>query len=124
MKVILVALVMLVFPAPVMAQETGMLAAQAGDNRPVTRGDLYRLDGKIHRLEGKFDRLEGKFDALGGNIDTLDAKFDALDRKMDALEERIDALTRVVWVTVGLAVVLLVIIITLTYLGGRALARN
>ena len=117
MKVILVALVMLVFPAPVMAQETGMLAAQAGDNRPVTRGDLYRLDGKIHRLDGKFD-------ALGGNIDTLDAKFDALDRKMDALEERIDALTRVVWVTVGLAVVLLVIIITLTYLGGRALARD
>ena len=49
MKVIFIALAMLILPAPVMAQETGMLVAQAGDNRPATRGDFYRLDGKMDR---------------------------------------------------------------------------
>ena len=102
MKVIFIALAMLVFPAPVMAQETGVLVAQAGDNRPATRGDFYRLDGKMDRLNERVDRLDQKIEEtrrdLGGRIDALGARIDA----------RIDGLITAIWAVFGVVVAAIV----------------
>ena len=72
MKVIFIALAMLVFPAPVMAQETEVLVAQAGDNRPATLGDLHRTEARLDRkIEDTRRDLGARMDALGARIDTL-----------------------------------------------------
>ena len=102
MKVIFIALAMLILPAPVMAQETGVLVAQAGDNRPATRGDFYRLDGKMDRLNERVDRLDQKIEEtrrdLGGRIDALGARIDA----------RIDGLITAIWAVFGVVVAAIV----------------
>ena len=106
MKVIFVALAMLILPAPVMAQETGMLVAQAGDNRPTTLSDLHRtearLDQKIERLDERVERLDQKIEDmrrdLGGRIDALGARIDA----------RIDGLITAIWAVFGVVVAAIV----------------
>ena len=107
MKVIFIALAMLILPAPVSAQETGMLVAQAGvDNRPVTQDNFYRLDGKIEDVRRD---LGGRIDAqgrdLGGRIDArgrdLGARIDAQRRHLSG---RIDSLTTAVWTLLGVIV--------------------
>ena len=88
MKVIFIALAMLILPAPVMAQETGMLVAQAGDNRPSTLGDIHRTEARLDRkIEDTRRDLGARIDALGARIDTLGA--------------RIDTLTTAVWAILG-----------------------
>ena len=106
MKVIFIALAIFILPAPVMAQETGMLVAQAGDNRPVTQDNFYRLDGKIEDVRRD---LGGRIDAqgrdLGGRIDArgrdLGARIDAQRRHLSG---RIDSLTTAVWTLLGVIV--------------------
>ena len=88
MKIIFIALAMLILPAPVMAQETGMLVAQAGDNRPSTLGDIHRTEARLDRkIEDTRRDLGARIDALGARIDTLGA--------------RIDTLTTAVWAILG-----------------------
>ena len=105
MKVILVALVMLVFPAPVLAEQGDAL------NRPMTAGDLDQMGA---RLGAKLDLLGAELDAKGRN----------LGAKLDSLGERIDALTRVVWVAFGLIVVLFLTLVTLMHRDAKILPRN
>ena len=89
MKIIFIALAMLILPAPVMAQEAGMLVAQAGvDNRPSTLGDIHRTEARLDRkIEDTRRDLGARIDALGARIDTLGA--------------RIDTLTTAVWAILG-----------------------
>ena len=95
MKVIFVALAMLILPAPVMAQETDVLVAQAGDNLPTTLSDLHRtearLDQKIERLDERVERLDQKIEDMRRD----------LGARMDALGARIDTLTTAVWAILG-----------------------
>ena len=99
MKVIFIALAMLILPAPVMAQETGMLVAQAGgDNRPSTLGDLHRTEARLDR------KIENVQSDLGARIDAQGARIDALARRTDALGARIDTLTTAVWTLLGVIV--------------------
>ena len=105
MKVILVALAMLVFPAPVLAEQGDAL------NRPMTAGDLDQMGA---RLGAKLDLLGAELDAKGRN----------LGAKLDSLGERIDALTRVVWVAFGLIVVLFLTLVTLMHRDEKILPRN
>ena len=92
MKVIFIALAMLILPAPVLAQETGMLVTQAGgDNRPSTLGDLHRTEA---RLDRKIENVQSD----------LGARIDALARRTDALGARIDTLTTAVWTLLGVIV--------------------
>ena len=96
MKVIFIALAILILPAPVLAQETGMLVAQAGvDNRPVTQDNFYRLDGKIEDVRRD---LGGRIDARGRD---LGARIDAQRRHLGG---RIDSLTTAVWTLLGVIV--------------------
>ena len=105
MKVIFIALAMLILPAPIMAQETGVLVAQAGDNRPATRGDFYRLDGKMDRLDERVDQLGKRVDRMDQKIEEtrrdLGGRIDALGARIDALGARIDTLTTAVWAILG-----------------------
>ena len=87
MKVIFIALAMLILPAPIMAQETEVLVAQAGDNRPATRGDFYRLDGKMDRLDERVDQLDGKMDRLGERVDQMGGKVDKLGERVDRVDQ-------------------------------------
>ena len=109
MKVIFIALAMLILPAPVMAQETGMLVAQAGDNRPATRGDFYRLDGKMDRLDERVDQLGKRVDRLDQKIEEtrrdLGGRIDALGARIDA---RIDGLITAIWAVFGVVVAAIV----------------
>ena len=114
---------MLAFPAPVLAQEGDDL------NRPITVGDLDRMEGRLgakldtlgRDLGTQLDSLGTKVDALGRDLGT---KLDSLGAKLDALGERIDALTRVVWVAFGLMVVLFLAIIALMHRNAKISVRN
>ena len=112
MKVIFIALVMLVFPAPVLAEQGDAL------NRPMTAGDLDQMGA---RLGAKLDLLGAELDLLGSE---LDAKGRNLGAKLDSLGERIDALTRVVWVAFGLIVVLFLTLVTLMHRDEKILPRD
>ena len=93
MKVIFIALAILILPAPVSAQETGMLVAQAGvDNRPSTLGDLHRTEARLDR------KIEETRRDLGGRIDALGARVDA----------RIDGLITAIWAVFGVVVAAIV----------------
>jgi exonuclease VII large subunit len=76
------------------------LMDQLPSDRPATKQDVERVDGKIDavadRLDAKIDavadRLDAKIDVVAARLDTkIDAVEERLDARIDALEERLDA---------------------------------
>ena len=65
-------------------------AAQSGDNRAATQGDINRLQGGIDGLQGDINLLQGDINRLEVDIKRLDGDIKRLDGRIERLSDKVD----------------------------------